>query len=220
MIQSKPTVNKISPVSIDNAFDRVRLFSLLQNKYPTISYWISGPGGSGKTTLIASFLHKEKHPCIWYQVNALDGDPATFFYYLGRSLTALKSAPESLPLFTPEYLPHLDIFALRFFEQAFQGLSPNTWVVIDNFQDAPAGSALEKIISLAVQQVPPHITLAILSRSTPPPAMTRFLANRTMAHIHWGHLAFTRDELASFLLHSGQPTGGEEEVDTLYQLTK
>jgi LuxR family transcriptional regulator, maltose regulon positive regulatory protein len=216
----KTVVNKVSPVSIGNALERDRLFTLLGKEWPTTSFWLSGPGGSGKTTLIASYLKKEKIPGAWYQVDALDGDPATFFYYFSQSLNALTSVPEPLPLFTSEYLPHLNIFALRFFEIAFQRLSQKTWVIIDNFQDAPADSALEKIISLAVQQVPPHITLAILSRSNPSPAMARFLANRTMAHIHWGDLAFTRDELASFLLHSGQPTGSEEGLDTLYQLTK
>lgn len=216
----KAAVNKVSPVSIGNALERERLFTLLRKEWPATSFWVSGPGGSGKTTLIASFLKKENIPGTWYQVDALDADPATFFYYFSQSLSALTNNPETLPLFTPEYIANLDIFALRFFEQAFQRLPPNTWVIIDNFQDAPADSALEKLISLAILQVPPHITLAVLSRNNPPPVMTRFLANRTMTHIDWENLAFTRDELASFLLHSGQSTGNDEEVNILHQRTK
>lgn len=52
----------------------------------------------------------------------------TTFYYFSQSLNVLTDNPEPLPLFTPEYLANLDIFALRFFEQALQRLSPNTWV--------------------------------------------------------------------------------------------
>ena len=186
----------------------------------TTNYWISGPGVSGKTTLIASYLKREKNPSTWYQVDALDADPATFFYYFSQALGFLSDSSEPLPLFTPEYLPHLDIFALRYFEQAFHHLPPKTWIIVDNFQDAPADSALEKILAVALRQVPPHITLAIISRNIPPPAMTRFLANRTMILIHWEQLSFTRKEVQAFLLHSGQSAANAELIDNLHQLTK
>ncbi len=28
--------------------------------------WVSDPGGSGKTTLVASWLDARKLPCLWY----------------------------------------------------------------------------------------------------------------------------------------------------------
>ncbi len=31
--------------------------------------WISAPAGSGKTTLVASFLEAHKIPCLWYQID-------------------------------------------------------------------------------------------------------------------------------------------------------
>lgn len=216
----KTAPNKVSPVSIGNVLERDRLFALFGGEWPITSYWISGPGGTGKTTLVASYLKKAAIPCAWYQVDALDADPATFFYYFSKSLGILANTSEPLPLFTPEYLPNIDTFALHYFEQAFHNLPPNTWVVIDNFQDAPAGSALESILAFAVRQVPPHITLALISRNNPPPAMTRFLANRTMALIHWNHLAFTRSELKDFLIHSGQTMVTAELVDNLHQFTE
>ena len=216
----KTAFNKVSPVTIGNALERERLFALFGGEWPVTSYWISGPGGSGKTTLVASYIKKTKIPSAWYQVDALDADPATFFYYFSQSLSLISDNPEPLPLFTPEYLPNIDTFALRYFEQAFQNLAPNTWIIIDNFQDAPAGSALEKILALAVRQVPSHITLAIISRNNPPPAMTRFLVNRAMALIHWNHLSFTRAELRDFLIHSGQSTVTSELVDHLHQFTQ
>lgn len=216
----KTALNKVSPVSIGNVLERDRLFTLFEGEWPVTSYWISGPGGSGKTTLVASYLKKADIPSAWYQVDALDADPATFFYYFSQSFGCLADTPEPLPLFAPEYLPNIDTFALRYFEQAFHNLPPNTWVVIDNFQDAPAGSALESILALAVRQVPPHITLAIISRNNPPPAMTRFLANRAMTLIHWNHLSFTRSELKDFLIHSGQSMVTTELVDHLHQYTE
>jgi len=216
----KTALNKVSPVSIGNVLERDRLFALFGGEWPVTSYWISGPGGSGKTTLVASYLKKANIPSAWYQVDALDADPATFFYYFSQSLGFLSDSSAPLPPFAPEYLPNIDTFALRYFEHAFHHLPPNTWIIIDNFQDAPAGSALERILALAVRQVPSHITLVIISRNNPPPAMTRFLANRTMTLIHWNHLSFTRSELKDFLVHAGQSMVTAELIDHLHQLTE
>lgn len=215
----KTQLNKVSPVSIGNVLERERLFTLFKGEWPVTSYWISGPGGSGKTTLIASYLKKANIPGAWYQIDALDADPATFFYYFSQSLDFLSDSSEPLPPFAPEYLPNIDTFALRYFEQAFHHLPLNTWIIIDNFQDVPASSALERILALAVRQVPSHITLVIISRNNPPMTMSRFLANRTMTLIHWNHLAFTQTELKDFLIHSGQLNASTELVDHLHQLT-
>jgi LuxR family maltose regulon positive regulatory protein len=57
-------------------------------QYPIV--WITGLAGSGKTTLAASYLEARQIPCIWYQIDEGDEDPASFFYYLG--LAAKKAA--------------------------------------------------------------------------------------------------------------------------------
>jgi ATP/maltotriose-dependent transcriptional regulator MalT len=220
MYSSNRAINKISPVSIGKVVERDRLFALLNKEPPTTSFWISGPGGVGKTTLIASFLQREKKTCLWYQVDGLDTDPATFFYYLGQAVTSLTVTAESpLPLLTPEYLPSLDAFILSYFEALFERIPPDTWLVIDNFQDAPNGSLLSKIVSIAIKQAPPRNGVVILSRNGPPPIMTRFLANRTMRHITGDALAFTYEEFSAFLALSGYRVS-EEEAATLHSLTQ
>jgi LuxR family maltose regulon positive regulatory protein len=50
--------------------------------------WIHAPPGAGKTTLLASYLGTRNRSGIWYQVDRDDGDPASFFYYLGLAATA------------------------------------------------------------------------------------------------------------------------------------
>ena len=70
--------------------------------------WISAPAGSGKTTLVASFLEANKIPYLWYQMDEGDTDIATFFSYRGVAVkkAALQKRQYS-PLFTPEYLQGL-----------------------------------------------------------------------------------------------------------------
>ena len=80
---------------------RERLFRLLDTSCAKPVVWISGPGGSGKTTLVSSSLDARKSPFIWYQMDERDADPATFFYFMG--LAFKEDAPpghSALPLLT------------------------------------------------------------------------------------------------------------------------
>lgn len=220
MNPTKPAVNKILPMTSGHALERHRLFVQLGRDIPTKAFWISGPGGSGKTTLIASYLEKAKLPCLWYQIDAMDGDPATFFYYFGQAAASLlRPAEPPMPLLTPEYLPHMEVFVLRYFENLYQRLEPGFWLVFDNFQDAPEKSPLPQLLAAAVNQLPSPLRIAIISRGDPPPIMARFLANRILHPIGWSQLAFTADEFAAFLDHSGSRIAAGD-AERLHQLTQ
>lgn len=104
----RASVAKITRPAPTGCYPRQRLFRALDRGLKRPILWISGPPGSGKTTLVSSYVAARKLPCIWYQVDPRDGDVATCFYYLG--LAARKAAPricKALPLLTPEYLTGL-----------------------------------------------------------------------------------------------------------------
>ncbi len=214
------SISKISPLILGETVRRERLFALLDRKLPTRAFWVSGPGGSGKTTLVASYLEERKTHCLWYQVDAMDSDPATFFYYLGQAASSLMDHPHPpMPLLTPEYLPNLKTFILRYFEKLYQRIRPDSWLIFDNFQDAPEESPLLQILTAAVKQLPAHIVLTIVSRSVPPPAMSRFIANRTMKPIGGSQMRFSPEEFSAFLDFNGNRIA-EEESKQLYQITE
>ena len=81
---------------------RERLFERLDEFANRPCTWIGAPGGYGKTTLAASYVEARGIPCLWYQFDEDDADPATFFYYLRIAVTAHDANPD-LPLLTPEY---------------------------------------------------------------------------------------------------------------------
>jgi ATP/maltotriose-dependent transcriptional regulator MalT len=174
----KTAVAKITRPKLSGISPRKRLFKLLDSGREKPVAWVSGPAGSGKTTLVASYLDERKLPCLWYQVDAGDADLATFFYYLGQATQ--KAAPrfrKPLPLLTPEYLPGLPVFTQRFFEQLYARLKPPFALVLDNYQEAPEKSPLHELVSLGLSLLPEGIQVFVLSRTGPLPAFMRLRAN-------------------------------------------
>jgi DNA-binding SARP family transcriptional activator len=194
------SINKISPPLLGKVLLRGRLFDILNLSSPTSAVWLSGPGGSGKSTLIASFLTAQRIPCLWYQFDQSDEDLATFFSCLGQAATQLLDANEPhLPLLTPEYLLGVETFAQRYFENFFQRLKTPCWIVFDNHQEVPVGSGIEQILMRAIEQLPRGITITVVSRRNPPAAMARLQANRLMKCVGWKELAFTFEEIRDVL---------------------
>ncbi len=215
------SIAKITRPTLPKVFLRERLFKLLDEGGERCVTWISGPAGSGKTTLVASYLDARNLPCMWYQVDAGDTDPATFFYYLG--IGARKAAPRlrgPLPLLTPEYGPAIQTFTTRYFEGLFDRLKQPSVFVLDNYQEAPAGSALDGIIANGLAVIPPGQKVIVISRNEPPSSFARSQANSCMAIIGWDQLRLTHDELTEVMnLQCAGPLP-KETVRSAYEKTR
>ena len=103
-----------------------------------------GPPGAGKSTLIASYIEARKAPGVWFQADAGDADPGTFFHYLTQAAAdVVRAKPKqraALPRFGPEYATELPSFTRRFLRAFFALFPPQSLIVIDNFHEAPANA--------------------------------------------------------------------------------
>jgi len=197
MSTSIEPISKISRPRLTGVFKRDRVFQLLDDarRHPVV--WISAPAGAGKTTLVASYLESMHLPCVWYQIDPRDADPATFFYYF--SLAVKRASPRKrklIPLLTPEFIPGIDAFTLRYFETVYQRLPNPMILVLDNYQQLDTGSLIHGLISNGLSILPEGITGIVISREHPPATFSRMLANRIAVQIGWDQIRLTKEETA------------------------
>ena len=199
-------------------FPRKRLFILLDQMRKQPAIWVSGPAGSGKTTLVNSYLEARRIPCLWYEVDEGDADLATFFYYLGQA--AKKAVPQkrnSLPLLTPEYLPSIPTFTKRFFEKLYERLPIPSVVVFDNYQEVSAESSIHEAILKGLSNLPPGINAILISRSGPPSALIRLRANHLMEILSWKDLRLTIEESTGIVKLRSRQRVSKETIAALHQ---
>lgn len=190
---------KITPPRVARVIDRSRLFELLESGRQKPVVWISAPAGSGKTTLMSSYLAFSKRLSLWLQMDEGDGDSPSFFYHLG--LAAQKAVPRRnpLPLLTPEYSQSRTIFAIRYFEKLFSRLSMSSMVVFDNYQDASGDSEIHDLIARGLGTIPEGIQVVVISRKEPPRQFSRLKAHEMVHSLAWNELRFSLEECDALL---------------------
>ena len=220
MTKRSTTIAKITRPKIRGICLRKRLFQRMDagKDYPVT--WVTGPPGSGKTTLVASYLDTRKIPYLWYQVDSGDADIATFFYYMG--MAAKKAFPgkrKPLPVLTPEYLSDISSFTRRYFEELYGKLKPPFIIVFDNYQDAPDESNFHGVISAGLSMIPEGIHVIVVSRNEPLPALSRLRANNGIHFIGWNELRLTLEESKEIVRMKDRKSFTNEIVTDLHKKT-
>ena len=201
--------------------ERGRLFDRLDALAGKKVVWIFAPAGSGKTTLVASWLDSRKTPCLWYQADEDDSDLATFFSCLG--MAAKYAAPRyrtPLPLLTREYRSGVSTFTKRYFETLFGRLKPPSCFVIDNYQDVPLTSQFHEAVRDGLSMVPGGMSVVVISRFLPPPIMSRFQMNGQLEVISQGEIDFTLEESRALITTRAKEKPSDDLLDMLYRKTE
>jgi len=172
---------------------RQRLFTLLDRRRRAPVVWVSGPPGSGKTTLVSSYLEERNISSFWYQLDKDDSDIATFFYYMAMASDG-REGRNARPLFTREYHEDLAAFCRGFFSTLYAELEAPFVVVLDNYHEISPQSQFHEVLSHAVAEMPPEGCMVVTSRSDPPASMVKLRASRQLGLMGWSDLQLKRRE--------------------------
>lgn len=185
---------KLSPPRLHGVYQRRRLFRELDRLRRHSVSWVAGPAGSGKTTLIASYLQARRLRYLWYQLDAADADLASFFHDLGLAVQRVAPRRPPLPRLTPEYLLDPETFARNFFREIGRRLSGSCVLVLDNLHEAAENPRFCDVLRAGVGELASFAHVTIISRSEPPDVFARMRANRQLACLDGRELKLREQE--------------------------
>src|SRR3974390_1732895 len=207
---------KLTRPALTAAYARTRLFDILDRHKSSPVIWLSGPPGSGKTTLVADYAARRGLNGLWYQIDRGDTDIASSFFYLAEAARA-HGRHTPLPPFQPGNLGSVETFARTFFRELFRSDAP--YLVFDNYHGAIHESVRDNIVLAAMNELPQGGRIFVLSRTEPSSSFAALRARGRMAVVGWNDLRFTREECRGVATARGMALK-DVELDELHSRTQ
>lgn len=180
---SRPNVAlaKLSAPKTPSTIRRSRLLRMLEDHDSHAIVWVEGPGGCGKSTLVAQFLDQGATPQYWFHVDEGDRDPSSLVSYLRQLASTAQGEIADLPYLTAEHLVDLEGFCRQFFRGFYRHLPGGSTLVLDNCHRA-ATDAFHAVLRIACEELPRDMRLIAISRHHLPAELVKLQANR---HLGW-----------------------------------
>jgi ATP/maltotriose-dependent transcriptional regulator MalT len=208
-----PRPAKITPPRPSGAILRSRLFAPLDELREGGALWICGQPGSGKTTLVASWLAARRARSVWLRIDPSDADLATFFHYLASAAAGLGRG-RPLPVLTSEQ--DVESFARRFIRTLYERMSRGAVLVLDDLHELPPDAPLHGVLRILIEELPSGVAAILVSRGDPPPALARARAHGSLATLSGRALELTADESWALARRHGFE-GGRAAADELHR---
>ena len=211
LLKSKITL----PDSAAGLINRERLYKRIECGLGRGIVVITGTAGSGKTSLLQSWLKGSETEPAWYTLDEFDNDLITFYDYLYHSIEeTFNYTPESFGIFldaakrSQQAVSGIEITAA--FIAGIESSSERYLIVLDDFHTV---SNLEIIgsIRFLFNHMPENLGIVVMSRNALPFPVSKLRQSGRIEEVLSEDLCFTPDEISECLrLHSGIKPSSDE----------
>jgi LuxR family maltose regulon positive regulatory protein len=198
--------SKLAPPNSARAtVPRHRLIGLLTREVQRAPLTLlSGPAGSGKTVLAASWWQEQGvgRPIAWLTLDDYDGDPATFWSYVVEALSGAGVQLSEVPVLVPGEPPP-GWFIPRLIADVAS--CPRPVVLIVDNADQITDRSIVACLDLLLQNTGGRLRLVLCARADPLLPLHRYRLSGTLAEIRTDDLSFTPEETRDLLTAMGVP---------------
>lgn len=211
----------IAPVPRKQYICRERLFQkLLQSEKRKLTL-IQGTAGSGKTTLITSFMQEfPSNQYRWLSLDEENNDLFSFWYYFSEAIREDLGEKET------DFLTYFETFPqkqeiksyLIFLINQLQQVEKLT-VIVDDFHVVKDSQLLDSI-EFFIKYSPEHIRIILLTREAPALYLGQLMMGNQYMEIQGEELKFTSDEAKEFFERFSDRIVDAKELEQLIQWTE
>jgi len=196
---------RFSPPEGKGLLPRERLLAWLDNERHRKLILLSGPAGSGKTSLVALWrknLITRGDSVVWYNLCA-DDDPVQFAAYLAAGLETLdgRVGQDAKSILNRSGISAIGAFAAAVVNDLHQYSKP-VYLVLEDFHEVaatPIRQLLEKLLAWA----PSNLHVVLTSRLAQPFPLSELRAHDQIAELDFTALRFDLSETETFLRSQG-----------------
>jgi len=183
---------------------------------------VSAPAGSGKTTLITSWLDSftESTRSVWLSLEKSDNEPERFLSYWAAAWSRISDfgLESILELLDAPQLPPFQSILDEIINPLAQLQEPAI-LVLDDYHTI-TNTLIQEMLEYFLEHQPHQAHLVIITRSDPQLPLARLRARRQMVEIRASDLRFTEEEAGHFFNQSMQLVLGEEDILSLEMRTE
>jgi LuxR family maltose regulon positive regulatory protein len=161
---------------------------------------VSAPAGSGKTTLLSEWYADpaEARPFAWLSLDREDNDPVQFWTCVIEALRTVEPELGEEPCAALESPGAGTVPAVTLLVNELHTRAEPIVLVLDDYHEITE-HAVHDGVEFLLDHMPPHLHMAIASRSDPPLQLARLRARHELTELRAADLHFNADEAHELL---------------------
>ncbi|GAB6108603.1 LuxR C-terminal-related transcriptional regulator [Fusibacter bizertensis] len=181
---------------------------------------ISAGAGTGKSTLVSSWLETQILPFIWFSIDEWDNALPQFLMYIATALADIENTVSIQMLQLIESRQNIDDDSLiRAFISILQTITSPLILVLDDYHYIYE-QKIHVFMRALIEHLPHSMKLCILSREDPPLPLSRLRLQRNMTELRMVDLRFTQGDAEKLLTAYLTKPLTQNQIDHIYSRTE